>query len=102
MEGSAQHANSISECIYGVSTQYAYTHMGVKHANSILECVYGVSTDSYAVCVYTYGLYGGVISGVSCIYAVCVYTYGLYRGVISGVSCSTTQYAYTQMGYMEE
>jgi hypothetical protein len=34
-EGSAQHANSISECIYGVSTQYAYTHMGVQHANSI-------------------------------------------------------------------
>jgi hypothetical protein len=26
-EGSAQHANSISECVYGVSTQYAYTHM---------------------------------------------------------------------------
>jgi hypothetical protein len=25
---SAQHANSISECVYGVSTQYAYTHMG--------------------------------------------------------------------------
>jgi hypothetical protein len=44
-EGSAQHANSISECIYGVSTQYAYTHMGVKHANSISECVYGVSTQ---------------------------------------------------------
>ena len=37
-----------------------------------------------------------------CIYAVCVYTYGLYVGVISGVSCSTTQYAFTQMGYMEE
>jgi hypothetical protein len=34
-EGSAQHANSISECIYSVSTQYAYTHMGVHHANSI-------------------------------------------------------------------
>jgi hypothetical protein len=27
-EGSAQYANSISECVYGVSTQYAYTHMG--------------------------------------------------------------------------
>jgi hypothetical protein len=27
-EGSAQHANSVSECVYGVSTQYAYTHMG--------------------------------------------------------------------------
>ena len=24
----AQHANSISECVYGVSMQYAYTHMG--------------------------------------------------------------------------
>jgi hypothetical protein len=24
----AQHANSISECVFGVSTQYAYTHMG--------------------------------------------------------------------------
>ena len=34
-EGSAQHANSIPECIYGVSTQYAYTHMGVQDANSI-------------------------------------------------------------------
>jgi len=33
--GSAQHANSISECIYGVSTQYAYTHVGVQDANSI-------------------------------------------------------------------
>ncbi len=27
-EGSALHANSISECVYGVSTQCAYTHMG--------------------------------------------------------------------------
>ncbi len=60
---------------------------------------------AYAVCVYTYGCVScqqhiGVC--IWCIYAVCVYTYGLYGGVISGVSCSTTQYAYTQMGYMEE
>jgi hypothetical protein len=27
-EDSAQHANSISECVYCVSTQDAYTHMG--------------------------------------------------------------------------
>jgi hypothetical protein len=33
-----------------------------QHANSISEYVYGVSTQ---LCVYTYGIYGGVISGVS-------------------------------------
>ena len=43
-EGSAQHANSISECIYGVSTQYAYTHMGYME-EEYLGCLRSIRMD---------------------------------------------------------
>jgi hypothetical protein len=43
-EGSALHANSISECVYGVSTQYAYTHMGYME-EEYLGCLRSIRMD---------------------------------------------------------
>ncbi len=43
-EGSALHANSISECVHGVSTQYAYTHMGYME-EEYLGCLRSIRMD---------------------------------------------------------